>query len=172
MILNRKGFTLIEVMIAVTLFGILMISIQGVLRLGIVGSGKDVNYYGHKIQARYAMNRIIDEIKANIGTTFDSTNNVIKASDGTTILINANPTNMTEDGDIFFYFDPNRYGTGDGYGELRGQNGRIIAKYIKDFKIEYDDTIDPSHKLLKVTLKSGRRNSEQFFEFATYIQLY
>lgn len=172
MILNRKGFTLIEVMIVVALLGILMISLQGILRFGIVDSNQNANYYKYKVQARYAMNQIMHEIKTNIGTTFDTTNNEIKASDGTTVLINATSTNTTESGEIYFYLDPNKYGIGDGYGELRGQNGRVIARYIKDFTIEYDDTIDPTHKLLKVTIESGGQNSGQVFQFATYVQLY
>lgn len=172
MILNRKGYTLIEVMVAVALMGILLISVQTMLRFGIVDSGKNANYYDYKIQARYAMKQIIHEIKTNIGTIYDSTNNVILASDNTTILINPKPTSTTESGDIYYYFDPNRYGTGDGYGELRGQNGRVIAKYIKNFSIGYDNSLVPSNKILKVTINCGAQNSGQLFQFSTYVQQY
>lgn len=175
MILNRKGFTLIEVMIVVALLGILLISVQAMLKFGILDSVHNANYYEYKIQARYAMNQIIHEIKTHVNSKYDSVNypNEILASDGVTVLINANPTTGTEAGDIFYYFDPNRYGTGDGYGELHGQNGRVIAKYIKNFTIAADDTIDPSHKLLKLTINCGAQNSSnQFFQFSTYVQLY
>lgn len=172
MVLNRKGFTLVEVMVVVSLMGILLISVQGILRFSLVENSDFTNYYKQKIEARYAMNKVIHEIKTNVGATFDSGNKQVMASDGTTILINATPTDTTEDGNIFFYYEPDRYGIGDGYGELRGQDGRIIAKHIKDFQIQTDDVIDPTHKLLKVTVKSGKEDAGRTFQFSTYVQLY
>lgn len=162
MVKNNNGFTLIELMITISLFGIVLLSMGSLLNYNISSFSKDSTYYKYKLDARYAMNKVINEIKKNYGTSFDL--GKVKASD-LTVLINSNKNDAV--GNIYYFYDPDRYGIGDGYGELRGQSGETIVKNIKDFTIESINA-----NLVKVTIKAGRDNSSRIFTIATYVSLY
>lgn len=161
MIKNNKGFTLIELMMVIAILGIVFSVVGSVLNNSIIKYNRESTYYESKINARYAMNRVLNEIRRNYNTTYASG----KVSLGATTLVNSNKNDAT--GNIYYYYEANKYDTGDGYGELRGAGGVVIAKYIKDFKIE-----SVSAKLIKVTVKGQKQNSKRDLTITTYIRLY
>lgn len=160
--LKNRGFTLIEVMIVIGLIGVVLLVVGDILNYNFINFNQNNKYFRYKLDGRYAMSKVVNEIRKNYGTSFNA--GKILASDST-VLVNSNPNDFT--GNIYFYYDPDRYGTGDGYGELRGQGDRVLAKNIKDFKIESIDT-----GLVKITVKSGKENTKRMFEISTYLRLY
>lgn len=165
MIKNNEGFTLIELMLVISLIGIVLLIAGNIVNYNITTKYNfDRSYYECKINGRYAMNRIVNEIKNSYNTSFT----LGKITGGVTTLVNSNENDMT--GNIQFYYEADTYGIGDGYGELRDSNGAVLAKYIKDFTIEDLNPVDPN--LVKVTVKSQKGNSKRAFEIVTYIRLY
>ena len=164
MIRNTKGFTLIELMIVIALIGFVLLIMGDILNFNIKRFNQDSSYYKYKVYGRYAMNKVVSEIKKNYNASFDS--GKIKASDGVTVLINSNKNEAS--GDIRYYYEADKYGVGDGYGELRYQDGSTLAKNIKDFTIESTSSPD----LVKVTIKAGAESTKKIFELVTYIRLY
>ena len=159
---NKKGFTLIEVMIVIALIGTMLLVMSTILNDNIKKFVQNTNYYKYKLDGRYAMSKVVNETKKNYNTTFNL--GKVLASDVST-LVNSNKNDLT--GIICFYYEPDKYGVGDGYGELRGEGGNIIARNIKDFTIESINA-----DLIKVTIKAGKENNKRIFQLATYIWLY
>lgn len=159
--MNNKGFTLIETMISIALISVLLLITSQLLNYNIISFRQNNNYYKYKLEARSAMTKVIYEIKKNYMTSYSSSK--ILSSGGAT-LVNSNKNDLT--GNIYFYYDANKYGTGDGYGELR-RNGVAIIKDIKNFTIESIDA-----NLVKITIKTGKENTNRIFEVSTYVNLY
>ncbi len=160
--MNNKGFTLIEVSIVIALIGFLLLCIGNILTDNLNTFTDNNNYYKYKLQSRYAMSKVVNEVKKNYGTTYDA-GKVLSSS--AEVLVNSNKNEAV--GNLNFYYEPDKYGTGDGYGELRGADGRVIATNIKDLTIE-----GINENLIKVTIKAGKENRKRIFEFSTYVRLY
>lgn len=160
--MNNKGFTVAELLISIMLISVLLLMSNQLLNQNIIKYKQNSNYYKYKLDGRYAMSKVVNEIKKNYGTTFSS--NKILSSTSTT-LVNSNKNDLT--GNIYFYYDANRYGTGDGYGELRRPSGAVLAKNIKEFTIE-----SIHYNLVKVTIQSGKKNTDKNFTISTYVELY
>jgi prepilin-type N-terminal cleavage/methylation domain-containing protein len=162
MLKETKGFTLIELLIVISLFGVIILLLGSLLNYNIRNFVSNDQYYQYKSDARYAINIVTSEIRKNYNTSYNSGKILDNSSN---IIVNSNPND--ENGSIYFYFDQNRYGTGNGYGELRRNGGGVIARNIKDFKIESD-----SDGIVKITIKAGKDNNDKIFELSTYITLY
>ena len=160
--LNKKGFTIIELVIAISLISVLILISSNFLNYNI-RSYRDTNdYYKHKIEARYAMDKVVLEINRNYGISYN--NGKVLGSDAS-VLVNSTPNELS--GNIQFYFDADRYGIGDGYGEIRGVNGESIIKNIKEFTIE-----SPETNIIKILIKTGKENDKKTFQLITYVRLY
>ena len=159
---SNKGFTLIEVMIVIGLIGTMLLAMSGILNDNIIRFVQNTNYYKYKLDGRYAMTKVVNEVKKNYNTSFDSGKVLASNAD---ILVNSNKNDLT--GNIYFYYEPDKYGIADGYGELRGQGDSVLARNIKDFTIESINA-----DLIKVTIKSGKENNKRIFQLTTYVWLY
>lgn len=159
---NNKGFTLIEVMIVIGLIGVMLLAMSTILNDNIYRFTKNTNYYKYKLDGRYAMTKVVNEIKKNYNTSFDS-GKILSSTSAT--LVNSNKNDLT--GTLCFYYEADKYGVGDGYGEIRDSSGSVIARNIKDFTITSETA-----NLVKVTVKTGKENSSRIFQLITYIRLY
>lgn len=181
---KQKGFTLIEVMIAVAIFGFLMLYVSQMMR----GEVHLLNTVTHndavEQNARTAMMHILDEVRLHQATYYDPRE--IKKDTGTInriyhrnpdstqpqdtkiCLLDLDPdiNNLREGTGI--YFDSNKHELW--YRDVENSNANYrIAEYIESITIT---PADQYGHLIKITLKAKDPKATDSFDLVTWARLY
>ncbi|OLN32235.1 Type II secretory pathway, pseudopilin PulG [Desulfosporosinus metallidurans] len=174
--LRNDGFTLLELMIAVAIFGFLMLSISQLMRFEIrnFNTGSAQNEIQQK--ARTAMMHILDEINRHPYTYFSPASPPTTDSGvyytlplGTlTCLIDVSPTNLSSlpSGTELYYDAPQH--------RLWFRDNTKNTTYLVSDEI-YTLTITPVEDdvhLVQIDLVAGDPNTPQTFELLTWVRLY
>lgn len=176
-----KGFTLLELAIAISIFGILMLSFSQLLRseIRLMNTASEKNRVEEK--ARTTMMRILDEIRVNQYTLYSPNSagyneGVYKnppAPSTKTVLINVNP-----DPTILATLHTNPSGVSPGIyydgaeGNLwycDGSRTNLIADQVYVFGIQPDPT-NQTH-LVKIFLGIGEPYGD-YYDLLTWVRLY
>ncbi|WP_425807589.1 PilW family protein [Desulfitobacterium sp. Sab5] len=173
---NQKGFTLIEVMIAVTIFGFLMLYVSQMMR----GEIRMLNTTTHQNtveqNARAAMMHILDEIRLNRAKYYDESTGIYYRSPDTgavtCLLYLGSDTNNLPAG-TGIYYDQNK-------DELwyrdttQNSNPKYrIAEFIKLVKISRAPQAPSDEHLILIKITAGDRDStSNDFSLVTMARLY
>ncbi|MEG0941732.1 MAG: type II secretion system protein [Oscillospiraceae bacterium] len=134
---NSKGFTLVELMVSLLIFGIVVAAAAGFMVAGSKSFGSVNDALNLQMQSQLAANHITEYIiDSNAGISFDNAN-------GTLYIINENPpatppAKPTYTAHVFKYADGKIcYGTGTATYSKETQNWTIAAKAEpKDLLVE------------------------------------
>lgn len=172
--IGSRGFTLLELMIAISIFGLLMLSISQLMRQEIRLYGAAT--YQNEVQqkARTAMVHILDEIRLQPFTFYSSGPDsgvyyYDTAQQGKiTCLIDVNPTNLSQlpIGTKLYYDAPNR--------SLWYRDNPNNTTYLVSDEI-YSLSITPVNTdvhFVKINLVAGDPSTPQTFELLTWVRLY
>ncbi len=143
----QNGFTLLEVMIAVSIFGFLMLYVSQFMRLEISIFDKVTREENLEHAASFAMMHTIDQIrvipKPTLKLEQDNAGIYYTSNSLETCKINLNPTNLGTLSDGTIYYD-------EGQRKLMLKNGTdhyLIADYIRWIKFGLDGP-----RLLKISI--------------------
>ena len=171
---NDQGMTLLEVMIAIGIFGIMMLVISQMLRaeIRLFNNEETANRYEQK--ARVAMNQVLNQIRiygsvslrGNGGSYDDG------LYSGTACLLNLKPNPGSDPGgaaaEAEMYYLPDK-------GELwyRQPGGAriefVIADHIKALEIKADGG---SSRLVRIRIRAGGADPTEEFDLVTWARLY
>lgn len=156
--LKRKenGFTLLEVTISISVFGLIMLSVfsfyefqQKLIQREVVS--QEVNQHG-----RMALNTIYAQIQENDPVLIDG--DMVIAFEGDEVIPLIDFSGYTTRGKLNY-----QKGTSEEPGRLLGENGRIVSDHIESLSVtEEENLVD-----IKVTVKSG--TTTQIFQRKIYL---
>ncbi|SHI17891.1 PulJ/GspJ family protein [Desulfosporosinus lacus] len=173
---STQGFTLIEVMIAISIFGLLLLYASQFMRseIRVYESASEQNEVEQK--ARVAMMHILDEVRLNNFTFYKSTSNdqgiyryanaaaaALKDETNSTCLIfvslGSTPVIPPASAQVFF---DNRKGE---LWHLKNGSRYLIADEISQLSIDEDST------LVKIEISMGENDGSKLFELLTWVRL-
>lgn len=180
---NTQGFTLIEVMIAISIFGLLLLYASQFMRSEIHGFESTSRQNELEQKARIAMMHILDEVRLNNRTFYKSTSsisqeirlyaNVTKATatpkdetgSASLIFINTQTTAIVQSPTAKVFFDQMK---GELWYQKDSVNRYLIADEIWKLSIVQDSSLA---SLVKIDIIAGGNNGSQSFELQTWVRL-
>lgn len=173
---RSSGFTLLEVMIAIAIFGFLMLYVSQFMRSEIHVFNSVSRQNDIEQKARVATMHILDEVRLNNFTFFDDGQasrepGIYRYTDQTktniTCLVNLRPSSPQPDAKIFYDYNALK-----NEGELWYQKDGfkyLIADEIAQLSI----TQDPRDiHLVKIDITVGGQDSSNPYELVTWVRLY
>lgn len=156
---SNNGFTLLELMVTISILGIMLIFMSRLLGLNVKLFRMTEGNAEYRDSARIAANSILTVVRENSNVGLDvSTAGVISKPSSEVVLdykSNSSNSNVNH-AKLWYYFEPDKFGTGNGYGELRDIDNKTIATYIRSLNIEDRDTIE-QWPYIKITIEAGKR---------------
>ncbi|HVJ48873.1 PilW family protein [Desulfitobacterium sp.] len=180
--INSKGFTLIEVMIAIAIFGFLMLYVSQMMRGEIHVLNTVTRQSTVEQNARVTMMHILDEIRLHQATYYDGSTDFDKGiyfrnpsagADTKICLFDLNPTVPLEPNNLpvgtGIYFDLVKHEVW--YRDItQNPNANYrIAEYIDSITIT---PADQSGHLIKINLNAKDPTSTANFNLVTWVRLY
>lgn len=179
MMKRDKGFTLLEVMIAIVIFGFLMAIVSQLMRseIRMFNTASHQNEIEHK--ARTAMVHILDEIRLNRYTyyspgtgSYDAGVYTSEPGQPTKCLIDINPNPVVQTGDSSalpaetkIYYDS--IAKQLWYRDTETDTVHLIADKIDSIAI-----LPVTEHLLQIYLKAGDDSGDSEHELLTWVRLY
>lgn len=165
---NDGGFTLLEVMVAVGIFGIMMLAISQMMRAEISLFNSENNQNQYEQKARTAMNQILDQVRLNGYVTFvgdGGYDDGFYAADpaGTKCLLNVNPDPGERFSGNAMYYDPDK-------AELWFQEDNKQYLIADDLTILEVQGVTAHLAMIRVV--AGDPASDTSFELITWARLY
>lgn len=164
---NIKGFTLMELMVTISIFSLLLgyfaIFFSNEIKLY---SSKD-NDIELRQDARIAVDRIVSKIRSKNGLTFAINpvdNTISEVYQGSEIIINTTPEDDSH-GEINFVLDSQK-----GYGELRDQNNNKIADNISGIILTSEKI--GSDYLISIEIRCKNKKNANEMVYKTAVRMY
>jgi len=166
------GFTLLELMIAISIFGFLMLYISQLMRQEIRMYSAATHQNEVQQKARTAMMHILDEVRLHPFTYYssgaDSGVYFYDSAGNMTCLIDVTPTNLSSlPSGTELYYDKLKH-------SLWFQDNQNNATYLVSDEI-YSLNITPENAdlhFVKIDLVAGDPSTPQTFELLTWVRLY
>lgn len=167
---REKGFTLLEVMIALGIFGVLMLAVVQMMRMEIWLFDSEDKQNQIEVQARMAMNNVLDQVRLHGYVYYGAGDGYDEGlySDDPDLeqkcLLNLNPDPAAVYDDIQMYYlaDEDQLWYRDSSGSTY-----IIADQITVLEIHPEND-----HLVRIRVGAGEPSSDYYFELVTWGRLY
>lgn len=162
---NNKGFTMIELVLTLSILGLIIVFMSQILNVNIrlvQSEDRKVEYMQNaRLAANYILGRIRQNNLADIEYREEEGQKLIKASG--TVVFDATKRTVIPDNNpaLWYYYEEDYYGVGNGYGELRNESDNALASYIRDISVQDMAGQDPSKKYLRITVTTGKHAEDE-----------
>lgn len=164
-----KGFTLLEVMIAIGIFSILILSIASMMRAEIRLFNNENHQNQNEQKARTAMSHVLDQVRLNGYVSFVGNgghDNGLYSFDpeGTKCLLNLNPEQENQaEAEMFYLPEKDELW----YNDKTKEKTYLLLEHITTLEIQH-----VTAHLIRIRVVAGQPESDQAFEIVTWARLY